>query len=376
MLYKSNFIIVLMVLFIITTSSVLSSFRPPQGSTGATPGVTCSNNGTGCHASFPVNSVGGTITATGLPTVYTPGASYTFSITITHGMADRTRWGFSVAAQNSSGTTIGTFSDNNAFAAPNGTELSHGDPAGPNFAPITTAQASYTFDNLIWTAPSTGMGTVNFYYAGAAGNADGGVGGDYIYAGNTAVFALPVVLTTFDASVKSSNVMLSWKTSQETNSDYFMVQKSSDNSQFNDIGKVHAAGSSSLSNDYSFIDQDFSVFEKPVYYRLAIVDRDGKKAFSKITSIILRATHSFVKRVYPNPIKRGGVVHVNFVSTENEILYLRLIDNQGRLINTMSVMVNKGTNILNVPVPGISAGNYKLVLKTKGTLMQEPVMIQ
>lgn len=237
MLQKSTYIIVLVLTFIIGTSSVLSSFRPPQGSTGASPGVTCSNNGTGCHTSFADNSGGGSVTVTGLPTVYVPGTSYNFSLTITHGMADRTRWGFSIAAVLSGSTTaIGAFSSTNPNATLNGTELSHGNASTPSFAPVTPAQNSYTFNNLVWTAPATDMGPVSFFYAGVASDNGNGIGngslGDYVYTASSVSSSLPITLSDFDAITKNNQVILSWQTAQEINSKYFMIQKSYDNRQF------------------------------------------------------------------------------------------------------------------------------------------------
>lgn len=375
MLQKSTHVIALVLIFIAGTSAVLSSFRPPAGSTGVTAGVTCGNNGAGCHNTAAVNSGGGTVTATGLPAIYTPNsAAVNFSVTVSHGVADRTRWGFSIVAVDMSGVAIGTFNSTNPNAA-----INTNDPMGKELsqfnAPITAAANSFIFNNLTWTPPATDMGPVTFYVAGVAANADGASGGDFVYTSNSVSAPLPITLYTFNAVIKNNNVFLSWQTSQEINSNYFTIQKSYDNRQFNDIGKVNASGNSSLSKNYSFTDNNPSYFEKPIYYRLAMVDKDGAKIYSKIANVVLKATASFIKGIYPNPLRAGNTLHINFVSKENQILLVKLIDNAGRLVKNTEMSADKGSNILDIKMPETASGNYKLIIKSSAGLMQEPLVI-
>lgn len=180
---KRNFTLTGTIFLLVTGLSsfatLIHSLAPPEGYTGAD-GVYCTN----CHQGNALNTAGGSVIANGLPgNNYTAGSSYNFSITINHAAADRKRWGFSIAARNSLGQDIGTFSTTNANAANNGAELSHAP------AVITGAQSSFTYDNLTWTAPvSPGANdqTVAFYFAGNAANGTGS-SGDYIYAGTKTV---------------------------------------------------------------------------------------------------------------------------------------------------------------------------------------------
>ena len=376
MLQKSTYVILLILIFIGGTSAVMYSFTPPAGSTGVSPGVTCSNNGAGCHFNALGENVNGSVTATGLPIIYTPNSpAINFSVTIAHNTADRRKWGFSIVAVNSTGTAIGTFNSTNPNAAingndPNGKELSHFN------APLTALSSSYVFDNLTWTPPSTGMGRVTFYIAAVAADAFSGSGGDFVYTTNTVSSPLPITLNAFNAISKNDNVLLSWQTSQEINSNYFTIQKSYDNKSFNDIGKIDASGNSNFSRNYSFIDNDPSYFEKPIYYRLAIVDKDGKKVYSEIKNVILKATATFIKGIYPNPVRSGSTLHINFVSKENQILLVKIIDNTGRLVKNKEINADKGSNILDVDIPGLAAGNYKLIIKSNGGLIQQSLLIR
>ena len=198
MFKKSTYVICLILLVVVLgnatfhNTSISKNFRkptssafPPQGFTGTTAGLYC--NTSGCHNSFTLNTSGGSITAPGLPTAYSPGTAYKFSITVKHGTADRKKWGFSIAAKNSAGQTVGTFSTTNANAGINGTELSHLN------AVATNPQSSFTYNNLTWTAPAT-VGTsdnnITFYFAGVAANNDAASLLDYVYASTTSACAL------------------------------------------------------------------------------------------------------------------------------------------------------------------------------------------
>lgn len=189
--------------FLIATLSsfagLMFSSEPPQNHTGAT-GVYCNN----CHAGNSLNNTGGSVTVTGLPAAnFSAGSSYNFSITTSHSASDRRRFGFSIAARNSLGQAVGSFSSGNTNAALNGNELSH---FNAPLAPAANLQ-NYTYNNLTWTAPAnptSADATVTFYYAANAANGSGS-SGDFIYTG-TKTITLSVIQTyTFTGNGNWSN---------------------------------------------------------------------------------------------------------------------------------------------------------------------------
>ena len=209
---KIYFVSLLFIAAVTLQSGINFSGQPPTERTGAT-GSYC----TSCHTGNARNAAGGSVALTGLPVGgYVPNQTYPLSLTITHASANRTRWGFSIAAVNAGGAPLGTFSTTNANAATNDTELSHND------AVSTSAQASYTYNNLSWRAPATASGTVNFYFVGNAANGSGS-GGDFIYSGTTNL-ALPISLKSINAAQQNGVVTLNWQTINELNAQYFEVE--------------------------------------------------------------------------------------------------------------------------------------------------------
>ncbi|WP_426294501.1 T9SS type A sorting domain-containing protein [Dyadobacter endophyticus] len=112
-----------------------------------------------------------------------------------------------------------------------------------------------------------------------------------------AIKALPVTLSSFDViRENSAQALLSWVTTEETNSDRFEIEKSLDGKKWKIIGIVSALGESSVSHKYSAIDDDLTRGDQ--YYRLHMIDKDGSNTYSRIRMI--KAETGSVSLV-PNP---------------------------------------------------------------------------
>jgi hypothetical protein len=351
---RKMYIVAAMLLLAVSLQSGMKFHTvPPKGRTGAT-GQYCN----GCHGGAttnPINTGGGSISVTGLPTAggYVAGQSYPFSITITHGAADRLRWGFSIGARNASGASIGTFSTTNPFAAVNSStpatdvELSHLNTA------IEAASNTYTFNNLVWTAPATPPTDANliFYYVGNATNGNGGATGDFIYAGSTST-ALPISLTNFTAAVRPDNaVELKWQTAAEQNSSYFEVEKSDDGQLFYPLTQITAAGNAPTGKNYGYVDRTASSYNRPILYRLKMVDKDGSYKQSKTVSIQLKAGATVVQNLFPGMVRSTGRVTATIISNENKPLRIDVIDISGKVLQTYKEQLTTGSNLIDFRMP-------------------------
>lgn len=201
-----NYLKYLLVILFVCTAFVLSNPNCPTGYSTA-PGLnsTTTRNCTSCHGDYSLNTAGGSITLTGLPTTYVPGTTYPFSIKIAHATANRTIWGFSIKAVDTlTHAVIGTWTTTNANTSIKGTaggssyELSHANAA------TSAAASSYTYSGLNWTAPAVPTAVqarVKFYVAAVAGNNNGSEAGDYVYTtsftSNQQVVAPPPPACTF-----------------------------------------------------------------------------------------------------------------------------------------------------------------------------------
>ena len=134
---------------------------------------------------------------------------------------------------------------------------------GGNDSSLTTA-----LDN----SPAGNHGAItNFALAGTTSN---------FSTHNLTIVPLPVILSSFTATRVNTEVLLQWKTEQEENTRDFTIERSTDDKTFSAIGIVAAAGNSTSSRTYSFMDVKPGPFNN--YYRLRQSDIDGRFTYTAI----------------------------------------------------------------------------------------------
>ena len=110
---------------------------------------------------------------------------------------------------------------------------------------------------------------------------------------------LPVTLMSFTVTARENTTELNWATSEETNSDRFEIQRSTDGKTWKQIGSVKAEGESKVRKNYAHIDHQPEVGANNLY-RLKMLDLDGTFAFSAIRSV--RFDSKLESSIYPNPV--------------------------------------------------------------------------
>jgi hypothetical protein len=141
--------------------------------------------------------------------------------------------------------------------------------------------------------------------------------------------ALPVVLTNFKAVKQESTALLTWSTTSESNSEKFVVERSTDGKNWITIGAVNATGNSSEKQDYTFTDN--SPESGVNYYRLKMIDLDGSFAYSIIRSV--HFPEFSWATLYPNPV--SNTLHISI--RNKEVRKLRLIDPTGKVLFSSEV---------------------------------------
>jgi hypothetical protein len=114
---------------------------------------------------------------------------------------------------------------------------------------------------------------------------------------------LPVELTRFAATVRADgNTLVSWATASEKNSDFFQVERSENGRDFTSIGRVRAAGNTSIAHTYELTDAR----PRPsvTYYRLYQVDLDHTGSYSPVVAVAAAAPSATLS-LFPNPAQNG-----------------------------------------------------------------------
>lgn len=117
----------------------------------------------------------------------------------------------------------------------------------------------------------------------------------------TAFGLLPVELTSFYLRPhEEDKVLLRWNTATELDNDFFTVERSRNGIDFTPITNIKGAGTTTLPQNYSFIDEN--PYNGINYYRLKQTDFDGTTDYSEVRSIEIKGqdTHP---HVFPNPVE-------------------------------------------------------------------------
>jgi len=181
---------------------------------------------------------------------------------------------------------------------------------------------------------------------------------------------LPVVLVQLLASKNDDgSVKVSWATSQETNAGYYDIERSGDQTNFTKIGTVKAKGNSQITTNYSFVDQ--LPLDGNDYYRLKMVDLDGKYVYSKTVSVTTQNDGRPLV-IYSNPFSDMIRLKVNVNRAQN--LTMTVSDMLGKTYINQSYFAQSGDNFVNLPTSITSHGMY--VLRIHGDSYDQTVKLQ
>ncbi len=178
-----------------------------------------------------------------------------------------------------------------------------------------------------------------------------------IYSLNATVVPFPLALTDFTAQLRNTEVLLNWTTQNETNVSHFNIQRSITGKEFATIGKVNATNQSQ--NSYGFTDGNYAK-SGIVYYRLEMVDKDGKLTYSKMQTIKLKSGFDF-----------------NLSSTRNEIMLnlgdangaanLKITDGSGRIQIQQKIQIASG-EMIRLSTANLAAGIYYVTIELNGNI--------
>ena len=178
---------------------------------------------------------------------------------------------------------------------------------------------------------------------------------------------MPVNLSAFWASSVLEGIKLSWRTSSETNNDYFVIERSVNAISFDAISsRISGQHNSSSSLDYSFV--DLKPFNQVNYYRLKQVDTDGSVNYSRIIAASFTDKLVFLS-VYPNPAT--DYIQVNMKNPDpNVLVQINILNQAGIMLSTRQITGDKITNPISLK--NLTTGVYfvKIVTNGEGTIFR------
>lgn len=199
-----------------------------------------------------------------------------------------------------------------------------------------------------------------------------------IYATNSGVgcvvplnITLPVKLTHFQAEAKDVDALLSWQSESEHNLSYYDIERSTDQRNWQNIGKVDGKGDNYTTANYQWADPNIlrTSNSEYLYYRLKMVDTDAASEYSPIRSIRVLKPGKTVQ-VQPNPA--ANALYLVYDQADDTPLTISMYDNTGKLVLLTTHKIGMAVDVSALP-----RGVYSLQLTDRSTVLAtERVVLQ
>jgi hypothetical protein len=169
---------------------------------------------------------------------------------------------------------------------------------------------------------------------------------------------LPVTLTNFTAQYTKPNVALAWNSAQEIDFNYYELEHSSDGKAFSTTAIVFGAAENGHGAEYTYNDKSVAGKTGLIYYRLKMVDIDGKFTYSPVRIIRLGDdNNSLALTAYPNPVSnelritlptawQGKQVNISLYNTFGQRVNALNIENSSQTETIQTTSLQRGAYFL------------------------------
>lgn len=159
---------------------------------------------------------------------------------------------------------------------------------------------------------------------------------------------LPILLSNFQGYQVGNTVKLVWTSDNEVNSNYIIVQRSTDGTNWSELASQKAQGNSDVPTSYSEVDNN--PFVGANYYRLKMVDLDGQATYSQV--IVINFSSGTAASMFPNP--SSGVVSLKGANLAPVTIYTLT----GQNVSSQVKMVTSAQNMVQLDLSKLSKGFY------------------
>ncbi len=190
----------------------------------------------------------------------------------------------------------------------------------------------------------------------SAGNATGMPGFENCLGANIIcnLVILPVEMGELTATLNSSGFPeIDWFTVSENNNSHFNILKFNASSEWEVIGSVHGAGSTTERQDYTFT--DYNAKDGMNYYAIEQVDFDGQSSRSETVSV-KKTSETFA--IFPNPTSTSGEItlayetkgttRIEILSSTGKVVFSESTEKSSFNINLQYLSIEKGMYIVTI----------------------------
>ncbi|MEP6675993.1 MAG: ELWxxDGT repeat protein [Ferruginibacter sp.] len=216
----------------------------------------------------------------------------------------------------------------------------HGVGTAPGNYPGAEEIINPADDSIVWNATAN-YWEVSFTVTGFSG----------FYLSSVAAGSLPVHLLSFYGIVNTQKMAaLQWKVTEQSDIINYEIERSSTGNNFVTIASVNA----NTLNDFTYKFTDSSIITDKYYYRIKIIDANGRITYSSI--IILQASGNNFVNIYPVPASLVVTIQTNHLKYLGTIATIK--DNAGKIMQQQLI----NSNQQQIDVSRFSAGIYYVQL--------------
>ena len=164
---------------------------------------------------------------------------------------------------------------------------------------------------------------------------------------------LPITVNYFNGVNANGLNSLNWSAVCTSPNVTFEVERSFDGASFTSINTIPAT-MQRCSSPFDFVDNN--KVSGIAYYRIKIIDYNGKISYTAVVKITSQITDMKLVGVYPNPVI--NTASFNFSASKKDNVQLSIINFEGRILQSRSVTIQPGSSNISVDVTSLAKGTY------------------
>ncbi|MES2589769.1 MAG: T9SS type A sorting domain-containing protein [Bacteroidota bacterium] len=186
---------------------------------------------------------------------------------------------------------------------------------------------------------------------------------------------LPNVMVSFNASSDENVLSFSWSISEETNINSYLIEKSSDGLNWEQINETSARNENLIDASYS-ADTRLETIEALTYYKLFAVNLNGQKSQIGFTSLNnLEDLKTKELLIAPNPANGNSIINILSSEKLNKNVSLTVLNQLGQTIKTLELDNEFNDKLFSLENLELNSGTYTVFLNDGTTALKSKLII-
>jgi len=155
-------------------------------------------------------------------------------------------------------------------------------------------------------------------------------------------------------------IMLKWSTAIEVNNAMFVIERSTDGVDYENIGNVNGKGTTEDVSEYNFL--DVNATKSKLYYRLKQMDIDGSFSYSDIIALDKKIANNFMV-VRMSAANAEDVFETTINAFETKEMKMTVTDWKGNVLMDEMQQLQNGLNSVMVDLSDMKPAIYKVTFE-------------